>query len=112
MVTAGRTSPGRTVASSTKTPMAEGSPQRIVESGGADSLPPMLIMQGTADDNIPADSSRRFSAAYIAAGGRAEMQTYEGEPHTFITRNPSSINSQAALKEIVSFILERAGTKR
>lgn len=92
--------------------MAEGNPQRIVESREAKALPPLLVMQGTADDNLPADCARRLSEAWRAAGASATMLGYEGEPHTFITRNPASAASQAALEEIVTFIRkcgERAG---
>ena len=84
--------------------MGEGNPQRIVESGKAESLPPLLLMMGTADENIPLDTIDRFAAAYRAKGGTATVQIYPGEPHTFITKDPTTANSQKAMASIVEFV--------
>jgi acetyl esterase len=49
--------------------MAEGNPQRIVEAGEAASLPPAILLQGTADDNVTPDMADKFTAAWRAKGG-------------------------------------------
>src|SRR5205085_8828579 len=54
--------------------MAEGNPQLILERGeAAMPLPPAIIVQGTADDNVTPDMADRFSAAYRARGGRLAL---------------------------------------
>ncbi|MGZ3411101.1 MAG: alpha/beta hydrolase [Xanthobacteraceae bacterium] len=84
--------------------MAEGNPQLIVENGLQEQLPPLLVLQGTNDDNLPPDMAARFVAAYRMAGGHAMLQEFEGQPHTFVTRNPGAEASQQALKLMAEFI--------
>jgi acetyl esterase/lipase len=90
--------------------MDDGNPQRIVERGEFTSLPPLLVIQGTRDDNLPADMATRFVSAYVKAGGRAMLKEFADQPHTFITRDPASAASRQALAEIVDFIKARAAT--
>jgi acetyl esterase/lipase len=84
--------------------MAEASPQRILESGEVSPLPPALLLQGTADANVTPDMADRLAAAYARAGGRITLKKFEGEPHTFISVNPSSPASVEALRLITDFI--------
>jgi acetyl esterase/lipase len=84
--------------------MSEASPQRILESGEAPLLPPALLIQGTADANVTPDMADRFVAAYAKAGGRITLRKFEGEPHTFISQNPTSPASIEALRLITDFI--------
>jgi len=87
--------------------MAEASPQRILESGEAPRLPPALLIQGTADANVTPDMADRFAAAYAKAGGRITLRKFEGEPHTFVSVNPASPASVAALRLITDFIRDQ-----
>jgi acetyl esterase len=87
--------------------MAEASPQRILESGEAPLLPPALLIQGTADANVTPDMADRFAAAYAKAGGRITLRKFEGEPHTFVSVNPESPASVAALRLITDFIRDQ-----
>lgn len=89
--------------------MAEGNPQLVVERGEATALPPVLIVQGDADDNLTPDMAERFVAAYRRAGGAAELAKFADQRHTFITVDPSSAAAQAAVARIVAFVRERAG---
>lgn len=84
--------------------MAEASPQRIVASGPAFTLPPALLIQGTADANVTPDMADKFAAAYAKAGGEIMLRKFEGEPHTFIPQNPTSLASVEALYLITDFI--------
>jgi acetyl esterase/lipase len=89
--------------------MAEANPQTILEKGEAKNLPPALIIQGTADNNVTPDMPDRFVAAYIKAGGKITLRKFEGEPHTFIVLNPTSAASVEAIGLIVDFV--RAQTR-
>ena len=91
----------------TEAAMAEANPQTILERGEAKNLPPALLIQGTADNNVTPDMADRFVAAYTKAGGRIILRKFEGEPHTFIVQNPTSPASIEAIGLIVDFIRER-----
>jgi acetyl esterase len=88
--------------------MSEGNPQRILEGGQALELPPLLYLQGTNDDNLTPDMAERFVEAYQRAGGVAELETFAGEVHTFVTKNPHASSSVRARKLIVDFIRRKA----
>jgi acetyl esterase len=94
----------------TEADMAEANPQTILEKGEAKNLPPALLIQGTADNNVTPDMPDRFVAAYTKAGGRITLRKFEGEPHTFIVVNPTSPASVEAIGLIVDFV--RAQTMR
>ena len=91
--------------------MAAGNPQSLVDAIGPDSsavtLPPVLLIQGSADDNMPAGMTKRFADAYAAAGGDADYHEFAGGSHGFITRDLSSADSQSALALIVAFLERR-----
>jgi len=87
--------------------MAEANPQAIVESGEARNLPPALLIQGTADANVTPDMVDRFVSAYTKSGGRITLRKFEGQPHTFISQNPTSPASVEALGVITDFIREQ-----
>jgi dipeptidyl aminopeptidase/acylaminoacyl peptidase len=84
--------------------MAEANPQRILERGVAHKLPPALLIQGTADANVTPDMADKFAAAYAKAGGEITLRKFEGEPHTFVSQNPTSAASVTALRLITDFI--------
>ena len=88
--------------------MGEGNPQLILERGEAGTLPPAIIVQGTADDNVTADMADRFAAAYRAHGGQLELHKFEGQPHTFIVRDPASDSARRATELVRDFVLEQA----
>ena len=89
--------------------MAEGSPQLILERGEPVEMPAALIMQGTNDDNLTPDMARNFAAAYARAGGTISFHEFEGEPHAFIARDPTSVNAQRALGLIADFVHRQTG---
>ncbi len=90
-----------------ETEMAEGSPQRIVDAGEQTHLPPLLLVQGTADTVLTPDMADRYAAAYRAAGGSVDLQKFADQPHTFITKFPDAPASQAALNTVVDFARRR-----
>lgn len=88
--------------------MAEGNPQAIVAAGEAAQLPPAILVQGLADDNVTPDMADRFSAAWKGKGGAIELHKFDGQPHTFIPRDPASDTSRRATELIRDFILAQA----
>ncbi len=67
----------------TEEAMKEGNPQLILERGEDAMLPPTLIIQGTADNNVPLDIPRRFVEYFSKAGGEIELELFPGMPHGF-----------------------------
>ncbi len=63
--------------------MREGSPQGILDRGEEAALPPVLIIQGTADENVPLSIPEKFAASYRAAGGEIELELFPDMPHGF-----------------------------
>lgn len=87
--------------------MVEGSPQRIVSEGYSTHLPPALMIQGSNDIILAPGMSERFAAAYRAAGGSIVLEVFEGEGHTFITKDPTSRAARDAIAAIAAFIHAR-----
>ncbi|MBV9552179.1 MAG: alpha/beta hydrolase [Alphaproteobacteria bacterium] len=84
--------------------MAEGNPQRIVESGEAERLPAAILLQGTGDDNVTPDMADRFAAAWRTRGGAIDLHKFDGEPHTFVIRDPASDASRRACELARDFV--------
>lgn len=88
--------------------MGEGSPQLILERReGTKSLPPLLILQGTNDDNVTPEMADNFAAAYRDAGGSVELHKFEGQPHSFI-KEPVGAAGIEALGFMTRFVLKQA----
>jgi acetyl esterase len=87
--------------------MAEGNPQLILERKEHGTLPPLLILQGTKDDNVTPDMAQRFTSAYRAAGGPVTLETFAGEPHTFVTKDPTAPAALRAIELIRGFVRRR-----
>jgi dipeptidyl aminopeptidase/acylaminoacyl peptidase len=48
------------------------------------SMPPVLLFHGTADRTVHVDQSVRYYEALQKAGGRGELEIYEGGDHAFL----------------------------
>ena len=83
--------------------MIAASPQHIVASGKARALPPVLVVQGLADENVPPDMAPNFAAAYEKAGGEIELRVFPGESHAFIKAGAGGA-SEEATRCIIEFI--------
>jgi acetyl esterase/lipase len=88
--------------------MEEGNPQLILERGEKAELPPTLLLQGTADEALTPDMADRFAAAYKKAGGRLELEKFDGQPHTFITKQPGTPAARTGIARIKTFVRDRA----
>jgi acetyl esterase/lipase len=63
--------------------MQEANPQALLDQGAAVELPPTLILQGTADQNVTPAMQERFAAAYRTAGGIVQLVEFADQPHNF-----------------------------
>jgi acetyl esterase len=61
--------------------MHESTPINIIQSGEKVTLPPAMVMHGTADEVMPIEASERFVAAYNGAGGKAQLVPWQGKGH-------------------------------
>lgn len=82
--------------------MTEGNPQLALERGEALDLPPILMIEGTADENLPQGAADRFVKAYRAAGGHARLALFEGMPHGFALK--PGPETDRALTAMIHFI--------
>lgn len=91
----------------TEAAMTEGNPQLILERGEAIvPLPPLLVIQGTNDDNVTPTMADDFVSAYRGRGGSAELHKFEGQPHSFI-KEPVGPAGLQALEYIKTFVLKQ-----
>ena len=84
--------------------MEDANPTLILERGEPTAKPPMLIIQGTADNNLTSDMADAFAAAYTKAGGSIVKELFPGQPHAFIPNAPTAPDSLRALELIKTFI--------
>lgn len=86
----------------TEDAMREGNPQLILDRGEDVTLPPALVIHGTADENVPSSISERFSASYRSAGGAIELELFPDQHHGF-GRSPGP-ETNRALDLMKSFV--------
>jgi acetyl esterase len=72
----------------------DANPKRILDRHEPVDLPPMLLIQGTADKNVDHESQDRFAEAYRAAGGEIQLEKLLDAPHLFAT-TPGAYAEQA-----------------
>lgn len=84
--------------------MEEGSPQHVVARGDATAMPPVLLIQGTADANLTPDMAARFADTYRAARGAAALMLFPGRGHLFATQEPEAEDSRAAIAAVARFL--------
>lgn len=88
----------------------EGNPALILERGEKVTLPPLLIMQGELDSNVPWQIQEKFAKAYRAAGGECELDIFEGCEHMWIQDpGPQTDRAHEILK---AFIARQLGAMR
>ncbi len=93
----------------TEEAMKEGNPQLILERGAHTHMPPVLILQGTADDNVPLSIPRRFVETYRAAGGNIQIEWFPEMPHGFGSKpGPEAERAWALMKTFVAGQLKRS----
>ena len=86
----------------TKDTMQEGNPQSILDNKEKVLLPPILIIQGTSDKNVPTSIPQRFCESYQKSGGYAKLELFPGMSHGF--GNRESAESDMALEMTKAFV--------
>jgi acetyl esterase/lipase len=84
--------------------MTEGNPTLALERGEKAQMPPVLYLQGTADVAHPKPNRDSFIAAYRKAGGKVDLQMFEGVGEAFITNDPASQQARDAIEKIIEFV--------
>ncbi len=85
----------------------EGNPTRILERGERVALPPLLILQGTADESMPYEIVARTAQLWRNAGGDGHCELFDGEPHGFAYLPTPA--RERALSTIREFIARQLG---
>ena len=87
----------------TEDAMQEGNPHLMLQRGEEVALPPVLIIQGTEDDNLPVPVTEKFAAAYARAGGEMKLEIFAGMPHAFANNpGPQSDRAMGLIKTFVA----------
>ncbi|HAA95960.1 MAG TPA: hypothetical protein DHW65_01550 [Dehalococcoidia bacterium] len=86
--------------------MKEGNPFQMLRRGEKVELPPALIIQGTADENLPVLVTEEFVTAYKAAGGDIDLEMFPGMPHAFgVQPGPETDRAVALMKQFIAQVL-------
>ena len=81
----------------------EANPQEILERREAVSLLPLLIMQGSLDDNVLPALQQKFAATYRAAGGDCRLEIFEGCEHEWIAKpGPQTDRAHEMVKAFIA----------
>ena len=83
--------------------MREGNPQMVLDRGEQTHMPPMLILQGTADSNVPLGISENFEKTYRASGGTVTREVFLDMPHAFARQpGPDTDRAIAIMKDFIA----------
>ncbi len=83
--------------------MLEGSPQGIFDRGEPATLPPLLVVQGDQDFNIPYTIPQRFAECWQQADGHAQCELFAGMPHGFGRRpGPETDRAVATIQQFIA----------
>ena len=77
----------------------------VLDRGEATHMPPIIIVQGTADENVEHTRADIFADRYRSAGGSIEVHKFESEAHSFIGDAPGSDVSNNAIAMLREFVL-------
>ncbi len=90
--------------------MMKGNPQTILDEKRFDATPPVLIIQGSADTNVPLYIPERFVKTYENLGAEISYRLFDGMPHGF--NGWSQQLWKDATSDIKRFIAKQLGTGR
>ena len=66
--------------------MHEGNPQELLDRGESVTMPPALVIHGTADENVPVEHAERFVASYHNRGRQYPAREVRGRAPRFRQR--------------------------
>ena len=84
--------------------MESANPARMVGRGEVIQMPPVIVLQGTADVAHPAPLRDQFIKDYRAAGGQVELQLFKAVGEAFITTDPTSPQAISAIEKIIEYV--------
>jgi acetyl esterase/lipase len=88
-------------------------PVLMLERGEQVELPPVLIVQGSADEALPRMLAERFVELYSLAGGVVELGKYPGAPHGFMREpGPNTDRAQEQIRHFIARQLQSEGEER
>jgi acetyl esterase len=88
--------------------MREASPNLILERAEPVGLPPVQVVYGTADGNVPRSIVDTFVERYRAAGGEAELALFPDAPHGF--GNRPGPDAERAIEQIKAFVARQVAS--
>lgn len=88
--------------------MQEGNPVAILRRKERATLPPVLFIQGMADQGVPKGMAEEFTALYSAAGGEIDVAMFDGMPHGIWDWPENEVTR--AIDRIQGFIARQVGT--
>lgn len=89
--------------------MRRANPTMMLERGDPVRMPPALIIQGDADDNIPKAVPWMFVEAYESGGGDVQIEWFPGMPHRFgITHDEEG---ERAIEIMRAFVAKQVGAR-
>ena len=89
--------------------MESANPGRMVARGETIEMPPVILLQGTADVAHPAPLRDKFIKDYRAAGGCVEVNLFKGVGEAFITTDPTSAQAISAIEKITEYVHRELG---
>jgi acetyl esterase/lipase len=93
----------------TEAAMAEGNPLMMLQRGEKSVMPPLLLVQGTADESLPKGMIQEFDERYRAAGGDSDLALFEDQPHGIAGWSAPAVEQM--LERIKGFIAKQVGGK-
>jgi dipeptidyl aminopeptidase/acylaminoacyl peptidase len=81
----------------------------MLQRGEKSELPPVLLIQGTADESLPKGMIQEVDERYRAAGGDSELALFDGMPHGIAGWSAPAVEEM--LERIKGFIAKQVGGK-
>jgi acetyl esterase/lipase len=72
---------------------------RILDDGEAEQMPPLLVVQPGADQNVPLEMTELLLRAYQQRNGHVEYAFFPDQPHGFVAKPPPATDDCRALVE-------------
>lgn len=83
--------------------LREANPRSILSRRAFGCLPPMMIIHGEADEEVPVSLSHQFAEAYGAADGHVELHTFPDMSHLFMLKpGPATDRALGLIRSFVA----------
>jgi acetyl esterase/lipase len=92
--------------------MDEANPTMALDRGEPVDLPPVLVVEGTEDRNLPPGGGVRFARLYRRRGGQVTAVELPGVGHAFLSRDPSGAAFHQAIDMIERFVVAVVAGRR